>query len=585
MKSRVISTISAAFFISAIGYFGFGIYQENKTGEKNTKAKFDTLLQATKASAETDKIVSQEFKSNFFNAIGDFGDFSEISLSVDGTCIYSYPSVEDKLSGTTAASKKFISKKRETTTAKNVVYTPADNQDMNYDLTLETGIYKIKQNTIYNNAKIAFVLALIGTIASVIALLVKDKTSKAEVENEAKRKQEELLNQIREERRKLLETQREMAETASMDDEEFYGEDFDDEETIEEDSSSDENQESGEQSFEDTIVFSDEEGAAEAEADGQYAKEQAETENGSAAEETEEEAPHAETAAENESVAETEEDAEPVAENEEKAEAEEADEPVDEAEEKTEEAAEPATEAEPGIESDEEQKTQSEVEVQDTAEEQKQDEQEATESAFSEDEAASDSGSAEDSENGFQEPVLEDTSTKDGDLGTIGTDIASPKTFIQDLGEQLKKNTYTEISLALIKITDFDWDAYETEEKAKEIIALAKENFEETSEIYKADIPNTLGIVLNGTDLTETIAECEKILPAIQEVLGSLDGEHKVHIGISAMNYRAIPPDRIMVEAKGALEEAESDPDNPIVAFKANPDLYKKEIGNELEQE
>jgi len=188
MKSRVISTISAAFFISAIGYFAFGIYQENEIGEKNTKNKFDTLLLATKNSAETDKIISEEFKNNFFNAIGDFNDFSEISLSVDGTCIYSYPSVEDKLSTTASTSKKFISTKRETTTAKNVVFNPTDNQDLNYDLTLETGIYKIKQNTIYNNAKISFVLALIGTILSVIALIMK---------NTAKRKrQSNTTNQV-----------------------------------------------------------------------------------------------------------------------------------------------------------------------------------------------------------------------------------------------------------------------------------------------------------------------------------------------------------------------------------------------------
>ena len=534
MKTRVISTISALCFLSAIGYFGYGVYKENKVGEEETKTRFDTLLLATKNSAETSKITSAEFISDFFNAVGDFSDFSEISLSVDGTCIYSYPPLEDKLSGTAQKNKKFISKKRSTTTAKNIVSAPVDEQDLSYDLTLETGIYKIKQNTIYNNAKIAFFIALAGTILSVIAIIMKNSEVKATSKNDARlRREEELLKQIREERQRILEAQREQEYDGGIEDDEFDDDEFDDQETIEETGAytaegAEEEPAAQEQSFEDTIVFTDE------------------MEQG------------AESGAEPRAVEEQEQDE---ASDTEKVEAE------------TEAEAEPET-------AESESSTDAEAEAETTSE---------AHDTDGETEKSSISENANEGENDpesvFQEPVLEDTSTKDGDLGTIGTDIASPKTFIQDLGEQLRKNTYTEISLALIKITDFDWDAYETEEKAKEIIALAKENFEESSEIYKADIPNTLGIVLNGTDLTETIAECEKILPAIQEVLGSLEGEHKVHIGISAMNYRAIPPDRIMVEAKGALEEAESDPDNPIVAFKANPDLYKKEIGNELEQE
>ncbi len=563
MKTRVISTTSALCFLSAIGYFGYGVYKENKVGEEETKTRFDTLLLATKNSAETSKITSAEFKSDFFNAVGDFSDFSEISLSVDGTCIYSYPPLEDKLSGTAQKNKKFISKKRSTTTAKNIVSSPVDEQDLSYDLTLETGIYKIKQNTIYNNAKIAFFIALAGTILSVIAIIMKNSEVKATSKNDARlRREEELLKQIREERQRILEAQREQEYDGGIEDDEFDDDEFDDQETIEETGaytaeSAEEEPAAQEQSFEDTIVFTDEI-TEKVESETETEPETAESESNTDAEAEADGTIEAENAPETES-----------------------------------ETVESESSTDAGTETTSETENASETESETANSESSTDaEAETTSEAHDTDGETEESSISENANEGeketesvFQEPVLEDTSTKDGSLGTIGTDIASPKTFIQDLGEQLRKNTYTEISLALIKITDFDWDAYETEEKAKEIIALAKENFEETSEIYKADIPNTLGIVLNGTDLTETITECEKILPAIQEVLGSLEGEHKVHIGISAMNYRAIPPDRIMVEAKGALEEAESDPDNPIVAFKANPDLYKKEIGNELEQE
>ncbi len=153
-------------------------------------------------------------------------------------------------------------------------------------------------------------------------------------------------------------------------------------------------------------------------------------------------------------------------------------------------------------------------------------------------------------------------------------EVSDGSSFKHDLGEQLRKNEYKEISLTLIRLKSFDWT------REEEILSLIKEHFGQTAEVYKYDA-ETLSVVLNGVDLETTITSSEAILIPIEELVG----EGFAFIGISAMSYRAIPADRLIVEAEGALSRAESDPKSPIVAFKANPERYKQEIGNEIEHQ
>ena len=146
----------------------------------------------------------------------------------------------------------------------------------------------------------------------------------------------------------------------------------------------------------------------------------------------------------------------------------------------------------------------------------------------------------------------------------------------KDLDEKLRKNEYKEVSLTLIRMPTFDWNS----KIVVSVLEKVREYFGKECEIYKYD-EKTMSVVLNGVDLETTISDSEAILPSLEELLG----EDCVFLGISAMSYRAIPADRLIVESEGALARAESDPKrSPIVAFKANPDRYKREIGNEVEK-
>ena len=126
-------------------------------------------------------------------------------------------------------------------------------------------------------------------------------------------------------------------------------------------------------------------------------------------------------------------------------------------------------------------------------------------------------------------------------------EVSDGSSFKHDLGEQLRKNEYKEISLTLIRLKSFDWT------REEEILSLIKEHFGQTAEVYKYDA-ETLSVVLNGVDLETTITSSEAILIPIEELVG----EGFAFIGISAMSYRAIPADRLIVEAEGALSRAES---------------------------
>lgn len=202
-------------------------------------------------------------------------------------------------------------------------------------------------------------------------------------------------------------------------------------------------------------------------------------------------------------------------------------------------------------------------------------EADAAEAAASGEETASAEAAASD-EAAEAAASAEGGTPAEGGPAAAAEDAEDEAAFRRRLSEQLRNNRYKEVSLTLIRLRGFKWGT----EEADETTALVREHFGEASEVYRYG-GETLAVVLNGVDLETTIADSESVLPAMEEKVG----EGSAFIGISAMSYRAIPADRLIVEAEGALARAESDPKSPIVAFKANPDRYKQEIGSEIDGE
>lgn len=506
MKSKIISVISAVLFLIAIGYFALGVYTENKTGEEITSNKYENLLEATKEAAKKDSIGSFEFKNKFFDAVGDFKDFSEIELFVNNISIYRYPKEENKVK----PSEKFVKS-----------FSKSDNINENTELLLNATVYKIKQETIYNNAKVSFILTLAGTILSVIALFFSTEFNKEEEKSApAKNKTEE---QILEEIRQIRNS---MQENPEIDEDSFDDDDFEDE---------DEDFDNEEDFGDDTIVIPNEEV-------------QESDENISLNELKEESQEDTDDNQSNENVLPNETASE-----------------KEEIEDEIQKTSEVQVNEENNIVSDESEKTS-------TYEDVSNDFLAPSETAQTEESANNDQ--VQDSTNTIQqvEPQLENA---EPELEPKQPDFEGD--FKNDLEISLKENKYNEISLVLIKLTNFDIYS----DKAIDIFNIIKEHFEASSKVYKYD--GLIEVILNGVDLDTTISYCDSVKPLLANIMNN-EGiqDYKINIGISAVNYRAIPVARLVTEAEGALRKSEEDPECPIIAFKANPDKYKEEIGNEL---
>lgn len=507
MKSKVISAVSALLYVAAAAYFSFGVYSENKTGAQTTKAKFDTLLLATKNAAVKDKIGTKEFSDEFFGAVGEFSDYNSIRLTVDDVLVYSYPSLADGLT-LSKPSGKFVTSFRGSELLADII----PNSKTSSELALSATIYKIKQDTVHRHAVVSFFLALAGTVLAIVGLLTTASEKKPRA---PERSNSDILKEIRKMRTEINENLKASGDTSRV-----YKGGLDDE--IEEGD----------------LVFNDEEDAENPEviesseisgnfAEGTVAIVDADNDDDILAPELPDDMRD--------------------------------DDSIDRS--AVHEAVESAVEAARNV---------------------------AREKIVGVPEEAvtiADGGSGNpaevESSHGNQESEIQNSEIQETAEGDNSEDeeeatpaISSETTFVRELGGLLKENQHTEVSLALIKIGGFDWEG----EKAREILGVIRENFANGSESYKYD-DETFAVVLEGADLDEAISGCEAILPALKEIMGE---DTKIHVGISSMNYRNIPVERITIEAKGALERAEEDPENPIVAFKANPERYKKEIGDEL---
>jgi len=95
---------------------------------------------------------------------------------------------------------------------------------------------------------------------------------------------------------------------------------------------------------------------------------------------------------------------------------------------------------------------------------------------------------------------------------------------------------------------------------------------------------NGIAIIMPNADLDEGISKSEKfhsrIISKLRELNGSQSGAPgiELNIGLSSRSGRLIEADRLILEANSALEKAIADPVTHIVAFKSDPEKYRKFI-------
>jgi|GEM_PF-1889953 len=159
----IISSISSLLFLVAIIWFGAGIYIDKKSGNEKASSRYQKLLNDTKSALFQSQYGSPDFSNKFIRAIGNIDDFSALKLEINGELVYSYPPSLFSL-----PSPDLVKHFEET----------VEVNPQNY-FSLEASIYLMKPNSIYNYARIAFLLILVGTIIVVVLIILTNGTEDA----------------------------------------------------------------------------------------------------------------------------------------------------------------------------------------------------------------------------------------------------------------------------------------------------------------------------------------------------------------------------------------------------------------------
>ena len=98
---------------------------------------------------------------------------------------------------------------------------------------------------------------------------------------------------------------------------------------------------------------------------------------------------------------------------------------------------------------------------------------------------------------------------------------------------------------------------------------------------YKED---GFAAIVQGKDVDQTLHSAEILHSNLKGVLAETGVNTKPLIGISSRSLRLISAERLKNEAEQALLHAAEDPESPIIAFRVNPEKYRKYISGQSEE-
>lgn len=128
-----------------------------------------------------------------------------------------------------------------------------------------------------------------------------------------------------------------------------------------------------------------------------------------------------------------------------------------------------------------------------------------------------------------------------------------------------------DLSIMLIKIKDIDFSSQAGIDICKQLVDIFHYNdilFE-----YKND---GVAVIYSNADIDKAMETAETIYTEFCAILSRHDISQKPCVGIASRSLRFISGERLITEAEQALLHAKDDPDSPIIAFRVNPEKYRK---------
>ena len=157
-KFNLIALIIGSVFLMAIIYLFAGIASDRKNGSSRADDIFQTLLENTVNSVtvygEPD---SYSFKESFIKSAGNFKNYKNLTLFINGEKVYSYPPQNKANSVSNADSRRY---KQDIVSGSGKF------------ITIQADIYTVRPGSIYLHSRIAFIIIFIGTVASILILFL-----------------------------------------------------------------------------------------------------------------------------------------------------------------------------------------------------------------------------------------------------------------------------------------------------------------------------------------------------------------------------------------------------------------------------
>lgn len=130
----------------------------------------------------------------------------------------------------------------------------------------------------------------------------------------------------------------------------------------------------------------------------------------------------------------------------------------------------------------------------------------------------------------------------------------------------------SDLSVLIIKV-----NSSENEISLEQIENIFDSDFAQNALVFSNE-SNLFTVLLENTGLDDAMTVAKEIFEDFSEKL--TDAGQKVTIGLSSKNGRTVSSERLLTEAREAQKHAATEPDSPIIAFRASPEKYNDYILN-----
>ncbi|MCI5541255.1 MAG: hypothetical protein MR385_04060, partial [Treponema berlinense] len=130
----------------------------------------------------------------------------------------------------------------------------------------------------------------------------------------------------------------------------------------------------------------------------------------------------------------------------------------------------------------------------------------------------------------------------------------------------------SDLAVLIIKV-----NSSKNEISREQIESIFDSDFAQNALVF-SDESNLFTVLLENTGLDDAMTVAKEIFEDFSEKLA--DAGQKVTIGLSSKNGRTVSSERLLTEAREAQKHAATEPDSPIIAFRASPEKYNDYILN-----